>query len=99
MQYIASHPEGTSLRVEAVSGLPFIPSIMLERRVSDTGVLLICQLKENTYLPYWSGVRAIWYPIFGAGGWVDVNKDQEARQACEAWSNTLEQQALNCMAL
>jgi hypothetical protein len=95
LAHIAAQPVGEVFSVPLVPGYP--EKCEMVRKVSDPdGTLIYLHLKATSIFRY-GGVRVLWYPTYGGGGWVDEVKAPligNIRKQMEA-----ERDASNCMAL
>lgn len=71
---------------------------VMGRYLEEWGVLLIVRiLSSRSYYP--TAYSALWCPTYGAGGWVDENKDAKVKQLLQVYRQAEEAEVLNCMAL
>ena len=92
-------PEGCICRLTVLSFYPSQPVRMLRRLHQEGGTLFLVQVLPDAGISAWRGVRALWYPTYGSGGWVDTNLDAEVGKLCRELDQQLEAEVVNCLAL
>lgn len=86
LEYYSLVPNGQNLTI-IQAGFLRLSTTMIHKIATKEGVLLFVQIVGY---PYWNGVRVLWYPTYGAGGWVDLAKDEEVRTMVQIVSNAIE---------
>ena len=90
LAYYATMPEGRKFKIILMIPIT-LDATMIHKIEVEGGVLLFVQISGDTwYSHYWNGVRVLWYPTYGGGGWVDTAKDAQAHTMCALVSRTIE---------